>query len=152
MCALEAVSPCPDESVFHSDVGAHRPESLHVQIDRPRSDSTTTRQRHVGLTESADQRPEHQDRCPHRFDELVRRTAFTDIAAVHFNIEFVINGDHSAHTLQERNNRGYVIQMGHITYGHCIRCEQGASQNRQSCVFRTRYRNLSFEPGASVYE
>ena len=65
-----------DVAAVDRDVGAHGLQPRDVDVDGPRADRAAAGQRHVGLAEARQQRPQHQDRGAHGLHQLVRREAF----------------------------------------------------------------------------
>ena len=106
MCApCRRSCPCPDVAVAPRDVRTHRLQPLDVQIDGPRADRAAARQRDVGLTESGDQRTEHENRRAHRLDQFVGGASRTRRASTsrRFTLHPVVESDFGTHALQQRD-------------------------------------------------
>ena len=69
-----------DVAVLEPDLGAQLLERQEVQVDRPHADGAPAGQRHAHRSRARQERPQDENRRPHRLDELVRerpRTRWT---------------------------------------------------------------------------
>ena len=53
-----------------------------MEVDRPRPDRAAARQRDPGLPPPRHERTQHQDRCPHGPDQVIRGLAVGDISGM----------------------------------------------------------------------
>ncbi len=116
-----------------------------MQIDRSRANRAASGQRYIGFTEAGDQRSQYEDRCAHRFDQIIGCAALGDRAAVDFNIEFFIKCCLGTHTLQQGNHRRDVLEVRHIPDRDRFSRQQGAGEDWQRRVLRARNRDHALE-------
>ena len=74
--ALEASGARADVAAFDVDLRAHGLQARDVDVHRACADGAAAGQRHVGLAEARQQRPEHQDGRAHGLHQLVGRETF----------------------------------------------------------------------------
>ncbi len=105
-----------------------------MQIDRPRADGAAARQRHFGLTEASQQRPQHQDRGAHGAHQFVRCLETLDRARVHLDIHPLVDHQVHAHAAQQLHGGGDILQVGDVANDDRLVGQQGGGQNRQHRV------------------
>ena len=88
-----------------------------MDVDRPLANRTTARHGNVGFTKTGQQRTQHQNRCAHGLNQLIRGIKILNRTGVDLNIEVLINHQRYAHATEQFHGRGHVMQMGHITDG-----------------------------------
>ena len=152
MRTLQPVCPRSDKTIFDNNMRTHCPQPLNVQVDWSRANRTTTRQRYVRFAEAGYQRPENENRCAHRLDELVGCTSVRNRTAIDFYVELFVKGYPDAHALQESDGRRDIFELGNIADRHRLRGQQSPGQNRQRCIFGARHIDRAAERGAALNE
>ena len=95
--ALEPPGARADVAAFDVDVRAHGLQARDVDVHRARADGAAAGQRHVGLAEARQQRPEHQDRRAHGLHQLVGREALARGRRIDLDAHLLVDGDRDAH-------------------------------------------------------
>ena len=150
MGAPEPVGAGLDKAFLDHDIGAHCLQTRNVQVDGTGAYRAAARQRDVCLTESRDQRTEHENGRTHRLDEFVRCLTPIDVTRVNLHREAVVNGHLNAQHLQQRQHRGHVLEVRHIADRHGLARQQGTGQDRQRGVLGARYRDLPGKARAAL--
>lgn len=128
---------CPDVAVLNLDLRTHHFQTVDMQVDRTAANGAATGQGHFRLAKVRNQGTQHQNGCAHGFHQLVGRVEMLDGAGVDFHAHFFINHQLHAHTAEQLNHGGYVVEMGQVANGYRFIGKQCGCQNRQSGVFGT---------------
>ena len=123
-----------------------------MQIDRSRANRTAAGQRYVGFTETRDQRPEHENRRTHRFDQIIWGATLIYGVAVNFDIEFFIERCLSTHALQQGDRRRNVSQLRHVPDPDRFSRQQCSRENWQRRILCARNRDCALESRTAFYE
>ncbi len=121
-------------------------------IHRSRTDGAPPRKRHLRLAVTSQQRPEHHERRAHGFDQLVGCAKLVKPGSLNLHPHFFVHHDIGTHGAQQPDHGGYVAQMGHGAKPDGLAGKQGSGQDRQRCVFRTRYVHSAAQPAAAADE
>ncbi len=131
--ALEALGFGVDVAVFDGDLGAHRLQTLDVQIDRARADGTAAGQGHLGIAEARHQRPQHEDRRTHGLHHVVGRFPVIDLVALEG--DFARRGfRRDAHLLQQFAHGADIVQVGQVGQAQGIGGQQAGAHDGQCGV------------------
>ncbi|GBF30285.1 hypothetical protein MnTg04_00223 [bacterium MnTg04] len=95
-------------------------------------------------------RAEHQDRGPHRLDEVVRRFEFGDRRRVNLDGHILVNRDAYTHAPQQFDAGGHVVQVRDIVQPDRLVSQQGSREYRQGGVFCAGNANLACQPFAAI--
>ena len=121
-------------AVLDLDVGAHRFQSLDVQVDWPRADGAAAWQRHFGLTKAGQQWSQYQDRGAHGTHQLVRGLEGLNRARVHLDAHPLVDHQVHAHATQQLHGGGDILQVRDVANDDRLVGQQGGGQNRQHRV------------------
>ena len=134
--AAQAVGLGDDVAALHRDVRTHGLQPLDVLIHRPRTDGAAAGQRHHGHTEASQQRPEHEDRGPHRLDQFVGRHRMVDGARI--EVQGVAVGQRfDAHLPQQGEGGLHVPQPRHVAQSQRFGTQQRRADLGQRGVLRS---------------
>jgi len=136
MRAFQAVGAGADVAVLDLDLRSHGFQALDVQVDRPRADGATAGQRHVGLTEARDQRPQHQNRRAHGPNQFVGRLKGLDGAGIDLDVHPLVHHQIHAHPAQQLHGGSHVLKVRDVADRDRSVGQQGGGQNRQHRVLR----------------
>ena len=130
-----------DVTFLQFDLGTQVLQRLEVQIDRPRADGTTARQRHPRPPGAGQQRPHDDDRGPHPANKVVGRFRRSDLAGVQADDRLVaviplLPRHLGAQFAQQAAHGGKVCQVRHVGQFQRIFGEKRASHQRQRRVLR----------------
>ncbi len=148
--ASEAIGLGADVTIFDLNVRAHRAQTIDVNIHRTRADGAATGQRHIGLAEASQQRPEHDDRCAHRAHQFVGRDESIGGGGIDLDPHAVVDGHAHAHATEQLDHGRDVLQMRHVAHRHRPLGQQRRGQNRQRGVLRAGDANLALERRAAL--
>ena len=148
--SAQALGAGADVAVFDRYLGAHRLQTGDVDVHRARADRAAAGQRNVRLPEAREQRPEHQNRGPHGFDEIVGRDRLLERTRLDFDVHALIDRDRHSHATEQLDHGGDVLQMRHVADRHRFRGQQSAGQNRQRGIFGAGDANLPLEDRTTV--
>ncbi len=121
-------------------------QARDMNVHRPRTDGTAAGQRHIGLAEARQQRPEHQDRRAHGLHQLVGRDVFGDAARIHHHALLLAQRHLHAHARQQLDHRGDVLQVRHVAHLDRFIGQQGGGEDGQRRVLRA---GNAYFPGES---
>ena len=142
-----ALQPCGTrhhEALLDLDLRAHRLQALDVLIDRPLANGTAPGQRHAGLTEARQERPQHQDGRAHRLDQLIGRLGADQTVGLQRQTLLVTLGLHPQQ-LQQPDGGGDVLQLRHVGQFHRIRRQQAGAQDGQRRILGAGGLNLAHQ-------
>ena len=109
-----AFGPRMNVTGLYVDVGPERVQCLEMQIDRPRADRATSRQRHARRTETGQQRRQDENAGAHAADHVVGRLRVARSAGVqHQHPPRAAGGDH-AELAHQREHGVDVRHFGNI--------------------------------------
>jgi hypothetical protein len=148
--ALQARGTRADITALDGDVGAHRLQPRHVDVDRTGADRAAARKRHVGAPVARHQGTEHQDRGAHGLHQVVGREALAHRRAVDLDAHALVDRDGGAHPAEELDGGGDVLQVRHVRDHHRIVREQRPGEDRQCGVLGAGDAHLAFEGGAAL--
>ncbi len=149
---LEAFGTRLDVAVFDRDVGAHLLQAVDVQVDRARADGTAAGQRHLGLAEAGQQRPQHQDGGAHGLDQLVGGAQGADIGSIHLHAHALANDYPRPQLPEELDDGGYIPEVGDIGEIHGGIGQQGGGQQRQGGVLRPAHPHIALQAVAPLQD
>ena len=134
-----------DVTVLNGDFRAHRLQAFDVLIHRTCANRAAAWQRHPSLAKTRQQRPEHQYRCAHGFDQIIG--CFGADGSVGMDGDFIVFQwrDIHAEFTQQFHRRANITQIGHIAQLHRVAREQSRAHNRQCGVFCTAHTNVTIE-------
>ena len=122
-----------DVALLDADLGAERLQALHVLIDRPQPDRAAARQRHARVPAAGEERPEDQNRGPHRLHELVRRERLVESRSVQIHAR-AVDPRRDAHLLEQPQHRAHVVQQWNVGEPQRLGGEQRRAHDRQRRV------------------
>ena len=126
-------------AVFDHDLGAHGLQALDVLVHRARTDGATTRQRHLGMAKTCQQRPQCQHRRTHGFHQFVRRFWVIQPPRIQRDATiFMVLGRH-AHVADQLEHGRHILQPRHIGQRDRLGTQQSGTQLGQGRVFGTRH-------------
>ncbi len=131
---VELVRPGLDVAVLEPDLGTHPDQALDVEVDRALADGAAAGQRHPRAAVAGQQRPQHQDRGPHRLDQVVgrlERADFLDADRVGSLGRFA---DRRAELLEHPQHRAHVAHPREVAQRHRLVGQQAGRQRRQRGV------------------
>ena len=106
-----AFGPRVDVTGLHVDVGPERLQCLEMQVDRPRADRASSRQRHARRAETGQQRRQHENAGAHAADHVVGRLRVAGCAGVqHQRPPRTAGGNHAE--LAHQGEHG--VDVGHF--------------------------------------
>ena len=150
MRTAQAVGTRLDEAVFDGHLRTHCLQARYVQVHGPRADRAAARQGDVGLTETGDQRTQHENRGAHGLHEFVRRLAAIHSPGIDFDAEPVIDRHFRPHHLQQRQHRRHVLEVRDIADDDRARGQQGSGEYGQGGILGARDVYRAGEPDAAA--
>ena len=112
-----------DIALLDLDLGTHGLQALDVLVDRPRPDSTTTRQRHAGFAAARDQGTKHQNGGAHGLDHLVRGDRIVQPPPIEHQSVNAIHRHPDPHVAKQAQHGRDVVEVRDIGEMHRL-CRQ----------------------------
>jgi hypothetical protein len=134
-----------DVAVLDPDLRAQRLQTLQVLIDRAGADRAAARQAHARRAGARQQRPKHDDRGPHRLDQVVRGLGRMQAIGVHRD-RIAVALDFRAHAREQPAHRRDVRQHGHVAQHQLVPRQQPGCQHLQRRVLGAADRHAALQP------
>ena len=134
-----------DISGFERNSRAKLLKRLQMQVDRPRADGATARQAHLGLPESAKQRPKRQNARPHCLDQMIRSLKNLNVSRSYLMSAKFRRQNGRAEVLEQPPLSYEILYVGDIVKRNRVGGKQSRRQARQGGIFCTADLYLAFE-------
>ena len=124
-------------AVGHSDFGAHLFERFQMQVHRTRADRASAGKRNPRVAAARDERPEREDRSPHRFHEFVRRFGPVDLFRLNDHRRGRNRGrlDDRAQVREQASHRDDVAHARNVFEFYAVAGQQRGGHRGQRGIF-----------------
>ena len=122
-------------------------------IHGPLPNGAAAGQRHAGMPQPRQKRPQRQNGSAHGLDQLIGRARLQRAGAVKAHAAALAHGLHvHAHALQQAAHGGHVLQARHVGQAHGVCGEQRGAHFGQGGVFCAGDDDFALQAAAAANE